>query len=122
LSIDPKIKELVGDRVKKAVEGLEKSDFDSMMGLATRLLLFPEVFSIPEWKEEFLLGSFIIGTIAHHADSEFKDLTSEKKSKVLDSYSRLLRSFNDAVQSENAKLLNDVVKKALVDFYEIFGP
>lgn len=122
LVIHHTVKKVIASRVKMAVAKLEKSDFDAMMGLATRLLLFSEAFPNPDWDKEFLLASFVIGGTASHADSEFKELVPENKTKVLENYSELLVSFGKAIESEDVKLVNDVLKKMLVKFYEVFGP
>lgn len=122
LSIHPKVKEIVTTRVKRAIGSLEKSDFDPMMGLATRLLFLPEAFPNPDWDTTFFLASFVIGGISSHAESEFKDLDPEEKAKTLEDYSELLTAFNEAIQTDNAKLVDDILKIALAKFYEVFGP
>lgn len=120
LGIDLKVKELLLNQLEKAIEKTEKSDFDGMMGLATRLMILPEMYP-SEWDEEFCLASFVIGGIGSSTDTEFKKLASDKKTQLLKDYSSLLKAFGDAIEKEDIKMENNVLKSMVARFYKEFG-
>jgi len=116
MSIDPKVKEIIKNRIEKAIAMIEKSEFETMLGIASRLALLTEVFPNEDWDGVFLLSSFVIGSIGASTDSEFKELAPDKKSTIIKEYSKLLSTFNEAIMNEKREQAIDVLK-ALVKVF-----
>lgn len=120
MSINPKAKEIIKNRIEKAIDMIEKSEFENMTGVASRLVLLPEVFPNEDWDGVFLLSSFVIGGIGGSTDSEFKELATDKKSAIIREYSKLLSTFNEAIANEKREQAIDVLKALVKVFYDTF--
>jgi hypothetical protein len=120
MPIESKAKEVILLTTKKAVDDLQKSNFDGLKRLFSRMISLIDIIPDEVWKKEFKLSALVFGSILGTED-EYEKMDKEKKDRIINAYIDILNSFYKAVEEEDIQKTDDILKRCATVFIDEFA-
>lgn len=111
MPLEPKVKKVILSKTKKAIDELQKSNFDGMKRLFVTMVGLTELVCDEVWNKEIKLSALVFGGVGSTTESDFEERDKEKQDRIIKTYTDILNSFHRAVEEEDVPKIDDALKR-----------